>query len=426
MKVTVNRLSKKTEEPRLTRLRYEPEHDKYILAYSDEDNPRVAEPSEVGVLANSAIRPNSAPAGALSAPIVAQIAVTRDCNLTCKFCYAELSKYQTDFQMSTDQVKTVIDQLHEQGVVHLEWAGGEPLMRDDFIELMCYAHALDFKQAVITNATHFSDEYLKQGLKCLRSVQVSIDDIGEHYDNLKGGPWFEILKKNIRRGLAAGLPMIASNVITDYNVERLEDIVHFIWEIGFKRARICWQIPLGDAKDQSLDEYRDLVSRTVKRARALQREYVEKGLQIFCVQEKDREEMVGAEFLPREYLLCSAGRTRLHIDWNGDAYACPLLKYDELKAGNVIETSTADAWKSMSFDSIREVKNGEACTSCQLYCGYWCRAITYGFTRDMGMTPSPVCHHEWKNPSTSSKARETPENEPLKEEVIHVPIVVNP
>ncbi len=382
------------EAARLVRLRYEPGRDKYILAYSDEADPRFAGREEVGDFAASAIRFEQAPAGALAAPLVAQISVTRDCNLACKFCYAELQTHRGERTMTTAEVKDVIDMLWQNGVIYLEWAGGEPLLRDDFVELLRYAYERDFKQSIITNGTHFTDEFLELAARCLKNLQISIDDVGEHYDAVKGGPFWRILRNNIRRALDAGVPAVASVVLTEANVSRLEEIAELIWRSGFSNARLCWQVAVGEAKTQSLLSYRELVMGSVPRIRALQRQYLKKGLTIHSVQEQRAGH--GKGFLPREFLLCSAGRTRLQIEWNGDAYACPLLKYEEFHAGNILRDGLQAVWSSPAFDEIRAVKNGALCEDCKLYCGYWCRALVYGFTREISMTPSPICHHTWK------------------------------
>ena len=373
---------------RLVRLWYEPSRDKYILAYSDEMEPRVADPDEVGELADRAIRHEKAPAGALAAPLVAQIAVTSECNLACQFCYAELKAQKTP-SMTTAEVRRVIEMLYQKGVIFLEWAGGEPLLQPDFVDLLAYAHSLDFKQSVLTNGTRFTREFLACAASCLKTVQVSVDDVGEHYNELKGGAYWETLGENLGLALAAGLPLVASIVLSDRNVARLEAIIDYIWKRGIPVARVSWQVPMGEAKDTALEAYRHLAEGTSRRIRSLQRQYKARGLSILALQE--RPMLSTLEFLPREFLLCSAGRSRFYIDWNGDAYPCPVLKYPELCAGNILDRGFEEIWFSPVWERLRSITNGPQCKRCKVFCSYWCRALVYGFTGDISLTPSPLC-----------------------------------
>ncbi|MDJ0850752.1 MAG: radical SAM protein [Myxococcota bacterium] len=376
-------------ESRLVRLRYEPSQDKYILAYSDEEKTRVASREEIGDLAVQAVRPTRAPEGALATPLVVQIAITAACNLECKFCYAELAAANKG-KMSTAEIEGIIDSLHENGVVYLEWAGGEPLLRKDFVPLLRYADERDFKQSVLTNGTAFNEDFIEFASTRMRRVQISVDNIREEYDAEKGGSYWDAFERNVHWAIEAGVPAIASVCITERNGPFLEEIVEWIHSAGFREARLSWQIPMGDAKETALADYNRVVNTYTKTMLRLSKEYIRKGLTISAVHDLAADE---SEFLPREYLLCSAGRSRLYIDWNGDAYSCPVLKYPELKSGNILESGLEGVWFNEKFDELRSVKNGKTCSECKLYCGYWCRALVYGFTRDISMNPGPNCPH---------------------------------
>ena len=388
MKIRINRQPREDEEVSLQRLRYEPGLRRYILAYSDERGPRQATPEEVGDLAELAIHPEVEVPGALAAPLVVQLAVTQQCNLSCAFCYAELEKFQNDAVMTTEQVEGVLRELQEMGVVSLEWAGGEPLLRHDLLHLLDQSRQRGFKQSIITNGTAFSNEFLAFAARHLDCVQISIDDVGSHYDELKGGDFWELLVSNVRRAVANELPIVGSVVLTEFNVSRLSRIVEFMAEVGIRVVRLSWQAPIGRAGKQSLATYRRLVTETVPQIRVLQDAYSGR-VEIYSLER--RSEFEGAPFLPREFLLCAAGRTRLHVEWNGDAYPCPLLKAPQFLAGNVLEDGPWQAWRSNALAALRQIVAGPKCGSCTRYCGYWCRAIAYGFSGNIEQTPSPLC-----------------------------------
>ncbi|MEF3695354.1 MAG: radical SAM protein, partial [Candidatus Cloacimonadota bacterium] len=65
---------------------------------------------------------------------------TRRCNLNCLHCGASKEHYDTE--LSTAQVKALIDQLAKLKVRTFAVTGGEPLLRQDLVELLSYASVL--------------------------------------------------------------------------------------------------------------------------------------------------------------------------------------------------------------------------------------------------------------------------------------------
>ena len=73
-------------------------------------------------------------------PILGSIEVTRRCNSTCVFCPIGNEKPEfTKGEMNTDEIKHVIDQFAEMGVIAYSLLGGEPLLRDDICEIGRYS-----------------------------------------------------------------------------------------------------------------------------------------------------------------------------------------------------------------------------------------------------------------------------------------------
>src|SRR5262249_49203329 len=77
----------------------------------------------------------------LAGPLIAWIEITRACNLPCKHCYINAGKARRH-ELSTDEVKRLLDDLKAHGVFCVVFLGGEPFIRPDFLELVRYAHEL--------------------------------------------------------------------------------------------------------------------------------------------------------------------------------------------------------------------------------------------------------------------------------------------
>src|SRR5208282_2598438 len=75
----------------------------------------------------------------LGVPIAVHIDVTYRCNERCVHCYLD---HDDHGEMTTAEIKGVLDQLAEAGVFFLTFSGGEVFMRRDFLELVEYARRL--------------------------------------------------------------------------------------------------------------------------------------------------------------------------------------------------------------------------------------------------------------------------------------------
>ena len=90
------------------------------------------------------------------------IALTRKCNLKCKWCFESANSQQKDI-LNKEDIKFILDRLKKAGVKYINFTGGEPFIRNDFIEILCNAVRL-FKHINITTnglLIDTSDEKLK-------------------------------------------------------------------------------------------------------------------------------------------------------------------------------------------------------------------------------------------------------------------------
>ena len=88
-------------------------------------------------------------------PLSVQLDVTYRCNERCVHCYLD---HDDHGEMTTAEIKGVLDQLAEAGVFFLTFSGGEVFMRMDFFDLVEYARSLMFCVKVKTNAFMIREE----------------------------------------------------------------------------------------------------------------------------------------------------------------------------------------------------------------------------------------------------------------------------
>ena len=147
------------------------------------------------------------------APWKYRILTTTACNARCSYCYekgAALSTLDPDTAEKTAGLIIRNYQTQPTDIV-LEWFGGEPLLNPGPITSICgrlSEAGMPFASNITTNGL-LLDECL---LACcedwhLRSLQITLDGLGEQYERIKAVPpgSFEKLTDNIRSALEKGL-----------------------------------------------------------------------------------------------------------------------------------------------------------------------------------------------------------------------------
>lgn len=91
-------------------------------------------------------------------PLVTGIELTCNCNFDCIHCYAKPSKLEKSMTLS--QIKKIIDDLYNNGVLFIYLTGGEPLLRKDFKEIYLYLRHKGFLIEILTNASLLDENYI--------------------------------------------------------------------------------------------------------------------------------------------------------------------------------------------------------------------------------------------------------------------------
>jgi MoaA/NifB/PqqE/SkfB family radical SAM enzyme len=82
-------------------------------------------------------------------PLSVHLGVTYRCNERFEHCYLE---HAGDGEMTTAEIKNILDQLAAAGAFFLTISGGEPLIRRDCFEIIEHARAHRFNVKLKTNA----------------------------------------------------------------------------------------------------------------------------------------------------------------------------------------------------------------------------------------------------------------------------------
>ena len=120
-------------------------------------------------------------------PSSCTIIITNRCNLRCVMC--KQWREPVNEELSTEEWKNIILNLKKNGIRNMHFTGGEPLLRNDFKELVLFCSRNGFVSGVTTNGFLLTDDIL-QGLidAGLRSIALSIDALDSEYEKIRGLP----------------------------------------------------------------------------------------------------------------------------------------------------------------------------------------------------------------------------------------------
>lgn len=103
-------------------------------------------------------------------PLVCHFDLTYRCNLNCVQCYVVREDHP---ELSTSEIKDILDQLTKAGTLYLTFSGGEIFTREDFFQIAEYARRLHFALKLMTNGT-LIDEQIADRVAALYPDLVNI------------------------------------------------------------------------------------------------------------------------------------------------------------------------------------------------------------------------------------------------------------
>lgn len=174
----------------------------------------------------------------LQAPYRMDLALTYRCNNACHHCYNPANRRRAE--LTTEEWKSVIDELWEAGVPHIIFTGGEPTLRPDLPELIAHAERNGQITGINTNGRRLSDAgYVCQLVEAgLDHIQITLESHDEHiHDEMVNlpGAWRETTA-GIRNALNTRLYVMTNTTMLTNNYRSLRDTLQFLADLGVRRV----------------------------------------------------------------------------------------------------------------------------------------------------------------------------------------------
>ncbi len=126
-----------------------------------------------------------------SAPLKVGFEITYRCNSRCRQCSRwQIDPKQREAELNTREIKDVIDQIAAFPIPGISFSGGEPLLREDFGEIVEYSKQSGIPLlSLSTNGHRLADPGIRKLLlENFNRVHISIDGLSSTHDRLRGLP----------------------------------------------------------------------------------------------------------------------------------------------------------------------------------------------------------------------------------------------
>ena len=147
-----------------------------------------------------------------------RVSVTNKCNLKCIYCHplsdTEICESQNILEL--DEILRIIKLFVKCGVKRVRLTGGEPLLRNDIIELVNQISLTKGIEDISVTTNGVRLESMAEGLKAagLNRINVSVDSLNRNvYKNITGFDLLENVTRGIHKALEVGLNPVKINSV---------------------------------------------------------------------------------------------------------------------------------------------------------------------------------------------------------------------
>ena len=321
--------------------------------------------------------------------------IAHDCNLACKYCFAEEGEYHgrralMSFEVGKKALDFLVKNSGNRVNLEVDFFGGEPLMNWQVVkELVAYGRSLEesyhkkFRFTLTTNGILLNDDILEFANREMSNIVLSIDGRKEINDLMRPhrggqGSYDTIVPKFLKAAESRDqMNYYVRGTFTRNNLDFSKDVMHLA-DLGFRQISVE---PVVAAPGEEyalreedvpaiLKEYDQLAAELLKRTRE------GRGVNFFHFM----IDLEGGPCVAKRLSGCGSGTEYLAVTPWGDFYPChQFVGREEFLMGNVEEgitrTDIRDEFKTCN------VYAKEKCRSCfaKFYCSGGCAANSYQF-----------------------------------------------
>jgi len=333
-------------------------------------------------------------------PTSVDIELSNRCNLRCKMCWFHgengIGDRYRNSEMTTAEILELINQLAKYKPHNIYFGGGEPFIREDFLEIVAHVKSVGLQASFTTNGTLLDREKI-QKIAELRvdDINFSIDGPEKLHDELRGQGNFGKVMSNMQHLLALKRekkiqkPLITVNItINPLVVGHVKETINSIRkttgdEVDFFRIHHLWFIT-----PTELQVHEAAISKTLERSaqgagahcipfsQQIDSNALSNEISQLKAEEKitffpDLQDKEINAFYSESYRLnkrCVAPFRAVLVKPNGDLKFCPDEWIDDYVLGNIRDDRFENIWNNKRAKHFRSVifwgKSFPGCKRC--------------------------------------------------------------
>ena len=364
--------------------------------------------------------------------------IAHDCNLGCKYCFAEEGEYHgrralMSFEVGKKALDFLIANSGSRRNLEVDFFGGEPLMNWEVVkQLVEYgrsqeeAHGKHFRFTITTNGVLLNDEIMDFCNREMSNVVMSLDGRKEVNDLMRPtrnghGSSYDIIVPKFQKFAEsrAGKDYYVRGTFTRNNLDFSEDVKHFA-DLGFEQMSIepvvaSPEEPYAIREEdlpKILEEYDKLAVEYIKRKKE------GRGFNFFHFMIDLNQGPCVAKRLSG----CGSGTEYLAVTPWGDFYPChQFVGEEQYLMGNVDEGITKpEIQKEFGGCNVYTKKDCKDCFA-RFYCSGGCAANAFHFQGDIKGNYEIGCELQRKRVECAIMIK-VAENQELAAQGIEVPI----
>lgn len=267
-------------------------------------------------------------------PLNVSFFITNKCDLRCSYCNIPQTRGH-HAQMTTEQIKEMLDAYYAFGMVKFSVSGGEPLLRPDLGEVLQYASDLGVVTSITTNGRLLWKRAPTLG--ALDTMLISLDGDEFHQKSTKTNDPETVIDGIKLMKEKHGTNIWLSTVLIEHTKEQLEYIIGVCRDLDVK---VLLQ-PFHDVLAEGMSFDRKLADEPLK---DIFRYMLDRAPDLIANSPDYIDMIMNDKILHPSF--CLAGQRTCFIDSNGDVFPClPILM-----GAKPTKNGIRDGWKAAFED----------------------------------------------------------------------------
>lgn len=296
--------------------------------------------------------------------------LTNVCNSDCVYCSHAAGRKpgEKKYTVSHEIVMRTIEEAADMGVQAISVSGGEPLIREDIVDIIRKIVSFKIVPVLLTNGLLLDRYWDVLGEAGLRYIVISVDSVDKKIYEAQRGAKFEQALSGIEAALKlrkkyGQAEIHVSAVLTKNNHKDFMQLAEFMRERDIKVQVIPYHRRENDAEDFSPKEQEDIYKLTELLLRLKKESQTIANSIGFLKHLPDF--FIKGQVIPEEFV-CKVGYTMMCVDAYMDVKPCWSCLFEP--AGNLAENSLMEIWKSEKMQEYRKRMLEGKCEGCWYLC----------------------------------------------------------